>query len=154
MSIKNYTEPTAKIPLPRGGEFYVRGLSFAQIAPMVREHGPALALLFAKGKEMADSFNTEGLDTDGLMAVGMVALNQAPALVAAIIAEAMVEDDVPIKDRMTIAGRFPAPIQIECLEQIVGLTLETEGGLGNLAETLTRIFEGLTTSLKGLKASS
>lgn len=137
MGIK-YTPATQSVQYP-GGEFAVRGLSPEDIGVLLAAHYEALANLF-------DTYVTEsaiqslGNDVSrGQLNLGNVGevigrvMATAPTLIADVIARAAGEED------SRVVRLLPLTVQIDAVEKIIRLTLEAEGGLEKLVETVTRI---------------
>ena len=153
MGLRDFKIPSRTVEFT-GGSFVVEGLSFAELSPLIRDHGGAFAILFAKGKELADNFSGDGLlSGEDLMNIGLLALEQTPELVATAIAMAIKNEDMPLEDRVKLTRRLPAPVQVMAMEAVFTLTLATEGGLGNLAEMATRILGSMNTNLQALLAA-
>lgn len=127
-----------------GGEFAVRGLSFEDISVLVREYYPALETLWTRyvtESTVASVAENTRLpdDLSDIRGVIMDTLEIAPGLVATIIARASGEPD-----NLAAARAMGAGIQIDAITRIVTLTLESEGGPGNLMERLSGLANGLT----------
>lgn len=135
-------EETVETP---GGSFTVRGVSFVDIAALVRHHGPALAALF---KEITSGKDVT-LNTASIVDLGKRALETSPEIVADLIALASGSPDVESRE---IARQLTFPVQLDALEKIAKLTFVTEGGLGKLVEAVTRVMQGTSGAMESLQA--
>lgn len=109
----------------------VRGLSFVDISLLINAHRADMEKLWALYNEFAKK---EGADTLGdalVMRYGLELLNEAPGILANIIAVAADEPD-----RVTDISRLPATVQIDALVAIGRMTIEDFGGVKKMAATL------------------
>lgn len=140
MGLKNITLPSAEVAFS-GGKFAVRGLSFDNIAYLVRKHKDGLRSLF-------DSFQEQGdLTTAGAMQFVVPLVEKMPSLAADIIACGSGDH----KDAAIAAG-LPFPVQVEALEKIIDLTFSVDGGVKKLLETVVRMAQGTTALIETLTA--
>ncbi|MEP2533551.1 hypothetical protein [Shimia sp.] len=145
MGLGAFTPKTEKVEIP-GGEFTVRGLSLEDFTVLLREH-------YQPAKAIFDRYVTEGtidaldqaangdspLGLSRVHDVLLEAIEAAPALIGDAIARAADETDNP-----HLARLLPAGVQIEAIQKIVTLTLEAEGGLEKLVETVIKLAGSLT----------
>jgi len=152
MGLKDYTPATETIQLPGDDSFVVRGLALRDISALLQLHYDTAEKLFDKyvtaeatSIALAASPDVEvpafAASIGGTRAVIMDALKTAPRMIADLIACAADEPDATEN-----ILRLPTGIQVSAVEGIIRLTLEAEGGLEKMLETVTK----LTTSLAGL----
>lgn len=141
--LKKLRLPTAEIEVS-GGTFTVRGVSLRDVAVLVRQHGPAMNLLFDEIKAGRDIT----LDASLILRFGKGAIEAAPELVADLIALASGEVD---PESRAIAAALPFPVQLETVKQIAMLTFETEDALGKLAETVVGMAQGVSGAMLELQ---
>jgi hypothetical protein len=151
MGLGTFTPKTEKVTIPSGGEFAVRGLAPEDFVVLLRNHRETMTQLFEKyvaeaamvalAEDEADSGVVQMLASRGVQDLIFEALERVPALAGDIISRAADETENP-----HLARLLPTGVQLDSLDKIVRLTLESEGGLEKLLETVSR----LTTSLAGL----
>lgn len=114
----------------KGGSFDVRGLSVGDVQVLMGEHLKDLdAILDIYSK----SVNPNLLVAEtAQFAVSLI--REAPGLVANAIALAA---DDPTKSEKT--AKFPIPVQVKALKEIVRLTFEEAGGTKNFFESLKEL---------------
>ncbi len=149
MGLPSYSPATEQIDLPNGESFVVRGLSLEDITVLLRTHYDTAAALFDKyvgeaAQTAADAALPEAdFGLGDMRSVVLDALQAAPGMIADVIARAAdAPDDAPH------VRRFPLGVQVAAVEAVIRLTLEAEGGMGKLIETVNK----LTSSLAGLGA--
>ena len=123
-----------------GGSIEVRGIAVADMMAAVRIHGPVMAMIFAKVQDRSDL----GLDQESFQRVMGDVMKEAPEVVAAIIALAADEYNDTGVD---LAGKFPAPVQIECAMAIFRMTFESESMLEKLVESVIEMMAGISGAL-------
>lgn len=139
MLLKDYVIPRAKITLPGpkvGGEkpfFEVRGITLDDMTFLVSEHlGPITRAL-----KLYQESREDILATGNLQGFIMSIARDFPDLGAEVISAA--SDSLDAETRK-VAKQLPLATQIHALSEIMRLTLEDAGGLGNLlAEMRARI---------------
>lgn len=147
MGIKDYAPATEVIGLPNDDSFAVRGLALQDITILLRSHYDTAAALFDKyvgaaSLSAADAVLPEANYGQGnLRLVVLDALQVAPEMIADVIAHA--SDDPSAAPHVK---RLPLGVQVSALEAVIRLTLEAEGGMEKLLETVNK----LTSSLAGL----
>lgn len=139
MSLADFTPATDEVKVSDSVSFAVRGLSFDDIATLVRSHYEPLSNLF-------DEYIAEGVaaavtESEGeeLSQAVMGVMKQAPGLIADVIALAADEPDLIDKIK-----KLPIGVQIDAIQKTLTLTLQAEGGLGKLVETITGLVQGLS----------
>lgn len=141
MSLKALRLPTRSVTTP-GGDLVVRGLSLADVAFLVREHGPALRALFANAE-------AGGLDLSRLADVSADLLLTAPTAAVDAIVLGCGEDPADVA-ATAVAGALPFPNQLELVEAIAQQTFVSEDATKKVLETAIRVFRGLTSRLATL----
>jgi len=145
MGLTAFTPKTDTVKIPSGGEFVVRGLALEDFTTLLRGHYEPLSALFDKYVAEAAALKVDMAQTGGKMGLadikGVVisAMDQAPALIGDVIARATDEHDNP-----HIARLLPLGVQIDAMDKVIALTLEAEGGLEKLVETVSRLAGTLT----------
>lgn len=132
MSWTDYTSPTAEIPLGQGKTGTVRGLNVDDIAILLTNHlepiSKAVALYAASKK---DVFSTKNLHS-----FVIATASEFPTLIAEVIS--LAADEPSLKDKKIAMG-----VQIAALNEIIRLTLEELGGLGNLSLVVANLAKGV-----------
>lgn len=133
MALADYLKQTRSFEL-KGGSFQVEGLSFDTFAKLIREHlsdiESIINLVESATNGMAD------LNEANLEKILIAAAEEAPALVANIIALASGETDPRAVDA---ARSLPFPVQINVLLAVVELTFSEVGGIKKAWETITSL---------------
>ncbi len=141
-----FTPKTDTVQIP-DGEFAVRGLALEDFTILLRSHYEPMAALFEQyvneaALEKVDADVSGGvLNLGDMKGVALKGLEMAPALIGDVIARAADETDNP-----HVARLLPVGTQIEAIGKIVTLTLEAEGGLEKLVETITQLAATLATA--------
>lgn len=146
MGLTAFTPKTETVDLPDGGKFAVRGLSLEDFTVLLRSHYKAVKSIFdryvteAAIEAMDQAENgDQPLGLSDLHGVVLEALEAAPGLVGDVIARGADETDNP-----HVARLLPLGVQIDAVEKIVRLTLEAEGGVEKLVESVSRLAGSLT----------
>lgn len=143
MGFGTFTPKTEMVQFP-GGEFAVRGLSLEDFTVLLRKHyEPAKAIFDRYVNEAAieavdSATNGTPIGLSRVQDVVMEALEVAPALLADVIARAADETERP-----EMARYLPMGVQVDAVEKIVRLTLEAEGGVEKLAESVRKLVGSL-----------
>jgi len=145
MDLKSFQPATQEVAIPGGGTFAVRGLALEDFTILLRKYYEPMAALFdqylseaALAKVDKDTENALGLaDMKGVI---LNALTVAPGLIGDTIARAadMTEDT-------HLPRLLPMGTQIDAMTKIVTLTLEAEGGVEKLIETVSTLATSLST---------
>lgn len=117
----------------------VRGLSSHDVMRIVRVHGPSLVTTLTSvlaGRSVEDGAN-EALAGEFIVRLA----EQVPDAIADLIVIAS-DDQEPVKG-FDIAKRLPLPVQLKVIQEVVKLTLEDFGGLGELVETVVTMLGGM-----------
>jgi hypothetical protein len=148
MSIAGYEAPRETVKRPDGVKFSVRALTLEDITILMRNHYAPIASLFDKYvvREVAlqaakDGDAGPGLDLDISEDVLVGILEQAPQLIAEVIARAAEEPD-----QAHLVKMFSVGTQLEAVLKIVTLTLEAEGGGKKLIGSVMMLVKGLTSA--------
>lgn len=150
MGLGTFTPATAKVALPGGGEFVVRGLSLEDFTVLLRTHYATLEHLFDRYLSEAALEKVDQDAADGLLGLGdmrgvvLEAVSQAPALIGDVIARAADETENPHRARL-----LPVGVQIDAIQKVVELTLTAEGGLEKLFETAKTAWTGMAGLVQG-----
>jgi len=137
--LSDFTPISDTVGFPGGGSFAVRGLALEDFAVLIRAHYPAMSSLFDQyvseaALEKADRDTGGSLNIGDMKGVVLNALQMAPGLVGDVIARAADETENPHKARM-----LPLGVQIDAVSKVVALTLEAEGGMEKLLETISTL---------------
>lgn len=108
-----------------GQKLKVRGLSVPHISMLIRSHREILADYYMQAQAGVLPADTETLVAD--------ALQKSDTLIARVIACGLGEPE-----RVVEAASLPGGVQIEILDAIIRLTVETEGGVGKLIEIVRK----------------
>lgn len=140
MSWTDYAPPTAEIPLGGGKTGTVRGLNVDDLSILLTHHldpiSKAVALYAASKK---DVFTTKNLHS-----FVIATASQFPTLISEVIS--LAADEPTLKDRKIAMG-----VQIAALQEIVRLTLEELGGLGNLSLVVANLARGVLSEYPTLR---
>jgi len=144
MDLKSFKPATQDVAIP-GGSFAVRGLALEDFTILLRQYYEPMSALFdqylseaALAKMDKDTDNALGLAD--MQSVVMNALVVAPGLIGDTIARAADMDGDTHTPRL-----LPLGIQIEAITKIVTLTLEAEGGVEKMIETVSTLATSLST---------
>lgn len=135
MPISAYQPRTARIPLGKT-DFEVRPLTFPDIALMANEHMPTLVAIVAKYNEAKEDIYSKKNWTNLAMSVA----RDFPTFSTEIISACVVGEPVTPETRKTIA-LLPAPVQMTAMVEIIRMTVEEAGGMGNLVADLRKRME-------------
>jgi hypothetical protein len=125
IQLEDYVIPKKAIPLPGGKQLEVRGLCADDLTFLVSLHLPEITKALKLYQESRSDILTSGNISQFVMTLA----RDFPGLVAEVISAAA--DSLTDKARV-VAGRLPVATQIIILNEIVTLTMEDAGGLGNL----------------------
>ena len=132
MSWTDYKAPTAEIPLGNGKTGEVRGLNADDLAVLITNH---LEPISKAVKLYADS--RKDVFTNKTMQQFIIqSASSFPQLVSEVISIAA--DEPTLKSKKIALG-----VQVAALNEIVRLTLEEVGGLGNLSLVLASLAKGV-----------
>lgn len=141
--LAGYTPKTEKVEYP-GGDFTVRGLSPDDFVSLMAEHNEIMSALFDKFINES-AIQKAGLELTGgklkladMQNVVQEAVKAAPPLMADIIAHGAGEPSLAPTARL-----LPTGSQIDALTKIANLTLEAEGGMEKLVETVSTLAASL-----------
>lgn len=133
MGLRDIIIQKAKVELPDGQNFDVRGLAAMDVMALVHVHGKALALAF--GKIMSESKQqqvSEELVRKMLSSVG----SDAPEVLAAVIALASDSYD---ELGIALASQLPFLTQISAATAIFHLSFTSETEVKKLVESLANV---------------
>lgn len=150
MGLMAWSAPTAKIDLPGGGDFKVRGLCLGDIQVLWGIFGEELFSVFEGLKEMGadDGAIKDILVEASLMAwIGKVAVD-FPDIVATVIAAAVTEK-APLEDMIPQARALPISVQIDALLNIYRLSVEEAGGSKKFVNHLSTLVAVISSMMPG-----
>lgn len=131
MSWADYQPPTAEVPLGGGKTGTVRGLNVDDLSTLLSSQldpvAEAVALYAASKKDVYTTAN--------LHAFVISCAKQFPSLVSEVIS--LAADEPSLREKKIGIG-----VQIAALNEIVRLTLEELGGLGNLSLVVANLAKG------------
>lgn len=125
--------PRSAITYAPGQEFLVRGLNLIDLMLLLADYSPAMLKIFTDFQAVHQangSFSVE--DTKALL---LQAIKEVPELVCAAVA--LANDDYTPEAISTIRT-LPLAVQADALEQIVVLSIRSEGELKKLQEIAVR----------------
>lgn len=134
MSLSDYRAPKAVVPF-KGGQFEVRGITFDDLAILMRNHLDDVDAL-------VKIFNRPGITAENAVpailqnCVGIV--REAPGLAAQLIAMA---SDEP--DNVDGARKLGMATQVDAVRKIADLTFEEAGGPKKFLESLFQLMQGM-----------
>lgn len=134
MGLKDYKFGSRQVKTS-GGDITVRGLNFADLTRLVREHTAEVVSLFGEAQAQS-SLPVNEQDFTAFIAKAM---HTAPKLVAAAIAIGMDESG---EENEQIVQKWPVGVQIGLIEAIGEETFAIEGGVGKVLEIVTRMMNG------------
>lgn len=154
MGLTAFQPKTEKVEIPGGDHFVVRGLALEDLTVLLRTHYNTVERLYERyvGESAAayalqhieDEAGIAGLDISGVKGVVLESIDAAPALIGDVIARAADEHEHP-----ELARLLPIGVQIDATEKIIRLTLEAEGGLEKLVESVRTIAAVVMTATAG-----
>ena len=142
MTLKSLKPFTRDVETP-AGKITVRGLSLEDMTLIFNRHRAEVAAFAATVKV------AEGMSEELLANLAGRLLTELPQVTAEIIAVADGEFD---EESIAIARSLPAPVQIELIDAIGGLTFHTEEQLKKAVETVIKLVRGATNAVANLRA--
>lgn len=133
MALADYQKQTRTFDL-KGGSFSVEGLSFDKFAKLITTHLTDIEAIIALVESTSNGLTD--LNENNIEKIVLAAAEEAPGLVANIIASASGEDD---PRAIAAAASLPVPIQFNVLMAIVDLTFSEVGGIKKAWETITSL---------------
>lgn len=140
MSWADYQPPTAEVPLGGGATGKVRGLNVDDLSVLITNHLEPISkavALYAKSKK--DVYTTANLH-----AFVISTASEFPGLISEVIS--LAADEPALKDKKIAMG-----VQIAALNEILKLTLEELGGLGNLSLVVANLAKGVLREYPNLR---
>lgn len=134
MPIIGTVDPTVEV-LYGDAKIILRGLSAQDVGVLLEKHQKALARIFESGRKVAEDESLSPEETDEKIH-GLIAdsLKNAPGLIADAIALAADEPDAA-EDIM----KWPAVLQLRCVQEIVALTFVSFADVGKLMGALAEV---------------
>jgi len=143
MGLRNIVVRREDIVLPDGQTFKVRGLTSFDLFSAVGAYGPQMSMLFAS---LSDRKLTASRLTNDMVKSAIVeCIKEFPDLLAYLVASA---SDDPSPEAMATFRTIPAVSQVEAVETIFKLTLQSEGEVKKLVESLSRMALAASVALK------
>lgn len=135
----------------------VRGVSTQDIMKLMRVHGASLLTILNTTLAERAAEGGEGVSEDLASKFIFGLVEQLPDAIADLIV--IVTDTPPeeVAKAFAVATRLPLPAQLKLLQEIVRVTLEDFGGLGEFMETVISLagsMNGLMASIRMLQAGS
>ena len=137
--------PTSEVVIPadasnKAQSFRVRGVSLPDLSVVMREHGEAMAMLYAR-------FGDEALDVSDKQTAGAISelLADVPELAATIISRCSYEA-LDVETTLVL----PLPVQIDALMAISRLTFVGEGAVGKFIAVVTEMLRGMASAMASL----
>ena len=127
----DYAAPTATITSQGKPVIDVRGLSFVDISLLINSHRADMEKLWAMYNEFKRKDGGDLVGDALVMRYGFELLNEAPGILANIIALGADE-----QERIEQISRLPATVQIDSLVAIFKMTIEDFGGVKKMMATL------------------
>lgn len=134
--------PNTCVIQTKGGPLTLRGLAFEDFWSLATSHGPEASMLFSK------VINKEKIEPGEVSTILGSVLPQSPKMVAKVIALAADEDT---DDGRKVAARLEPRVQLEALEAIFALTIESEAELKKFMESILRMLAGGTILVKQMR---
>ncbi|MDX0622904.1 hypothetical protein GOD54_23680 [Sinorhizobium medicae] len=141
MALKDIQIPKVDVEVTPGSSFAVRGLSTADIEHLVRLHGTALRELFTQYM----SGDRKKIKATEMLPILKDVVSKVPALVVDVIALGADADEDDIK----VLKKLSSGVQLNALSKIAGMTLNVEGDLGNVLETVIQLLGKVNTGMDG-----
>lgn len=133
IELKDFEIPRSAVPVGRGKQIMVRGLSADDLTFLISLHHGPIVRAIKQYQETREHILQNGRLADYLM----ILIRDFPDLVAEVISAAT--DSLDDTTR-AIAKKLPIGVQITALNEITKLSMEEVGGLKNLlAEMRARI---------------
>lgn len=130
MSIHDYKPAKAEVVF-KGGSFAVRGLALDDVAVLMRSHLTDLNALM----NIYDSTGSDAVKTNAMAKYALKLVQEAPGLVANLIAIAADEPN-----EVDLFRALSMPLQLRAIEKIGELTFVEAGGPKNFIESLINLF--------------
>lgn len=127
--IHDFTIPTVTVLYKDQPALEVRGLSFNDISFLVHHHREDVNKLFSLWQKFAGKKHFAAIGDAVLIRYGFELLNEAPGILANVIATG-----ADCHDQVARIERLPASLQIDCLRAIGLLTVEDFGGVKKMLE--------------------
>lgn len=127
----DYAAPTTTITSQGKPVIDVRGLSFVDISLLINSHRADMEKLWAMYNEFKRKDGGDLVGDALVMRYGFELLNEAPGILANIIALGADE-----QERIEQISRLPATVQIDSLVAIFKMTIEDFGGVKKMMATL------------------
>lgn len=141
MALKDIQIPKVDVEVTPGSSFAVRGLSTADIEHLVRTHGTELRELFTQYM----SGDLKKIKATQMLPILKDVVAKVPALVVDVIALGADADAEDIK----VLKKLSSGVQLTALSKIAGMTLNVEGDLGNVLETVIQLLGKVNTGMDG-----
>jgi hypothetical protein len=137
MKLSDIKIDTATVEVDARQSFEVRGITFADLMEMTKDHLPAMRTIFdtfMKNRANGAVFGKE--EVTGLL---LDAVKEFPELIFRAIAMAADEPDM-----VGLVKKLPMTAQLEAVEKICRLSLKTDADIKKFQETILRLIQGTT----------
>ncbi len=135
MALADYQKQTRTFEL-KGGSFQVEGLSFDKFAKLIQNHLSDIEAIIALVESASNGLTD--LNDSNIEKIVIAAAEEAPGLVANIIASASGETDPRAVDA---AASLPLPVQFQVMMDIIDLTFSEVGGIKKSWEIITSLLK-------------
>lgn len=125
MALSDYKAETRVIEF-KGGSFVVKGLSLVEATKLIRHHLPDLEALFKLTASVLEGKHE--LTSDDLDQLAITVTEQAPGLVANLIAAAEVGGKGD-EEAISAASNLSFPLQVQAVIDVMQLTFDEVGGI-------------------------
>lgn len=146
MGLRDITIPWETVEYG-GTDLTVRGVTFADLAVLSREHAPTITMVVTK---LTEEGTNRLADLAEISKAVRVFSQEAPELIGSVIA--LASDDYS-PETVDIACDLPFNVQLELVEAIFRLTFRAEGDVEKLIGSLTRVIEATSGALKAANDS-
>ena len=140
MSWADYQPPTAEVPLGGGATGMVRGLNVDDLSVLITNHLEPISKAVALYAQSKKDVYTKA----SLHAFVISTASEFPGLISEVIS--LAADEPSLKGRKIAMG-----VQIAALNEIIRLTLEELGGLGNLSLVVANLAKGVLSEYPNLR---
>ena len=164
MGLTDLVLPTETVVVAEGQEFTVRGLSFADVTPLVARYGGEFRELFNSFIERATKnavvvdenaaphereFAPAGLTAQDTIEVLTEGLDKFPKLIGELIAVAADSTAEDYEKAVAMAARLRPAVQLDALQKMFSLTFVSETEMGKFGEIVNTALESFIKAMNG-----